>query len=86
MIKWGSMTSMCARIYAAHHLPTARALGLDSCGSVTPMFMKLTDALQQLSHQIIDDVPQPELKSQMVEWSVERATGASHGPSGRVSG
>ncbi len=46
--------------------------------------MKLTDHLQQLSQQIIDVVPHPASTSQMVERSVERAVGVSHGTAGWV--
>ena len=43
---------------AAHHLPRAWVLHLDSRGSETTVFMKLSDDLQLLSHQHDDDVPQ----------------------------
>ena len=73
------MPPVYGRIFAAHHLPTAWELGLDCSGSTTPMFMKVSAHLQQLSQHIIDVVPQPAHKSQSVARSVERAMRAIHG-------
>ena len=76
------MTPVFGRVCAAHRLPTALVLDLDSSGSEAPMFMKLTDALQRLMQQVEDAVPQPEHKSQMGARSVVQAMRASHGTAG----
>ena len=78
------MTPVSGRVCAAHHLPTALVLDLDSSGSETPMFMMLSDHLLQLSQHIGDVVPQPAHTSQIKARSVERAVGASHSTTGWV--
>ena len=67
------------RVCAAHRLLRARELDLASCGLESPGFLKLWLALQQLSQQIIDAVPQPAHSSHSGSRSVERAMAASHG-------
>ena len=76
------MTPVSGRVCAAHHLPTALVLDLDSSGSETPMFMMLSDHLLQLSQHIGDVVPQPAHTSQIKARSVERAAGVSQGTTG----
>ena len=76
------MLSIRWRICAAHWLPTAQELDLASYGLETPGILKLWLALQQLSQQIIDAVPQPAHSSHSGSLSVERAIGASYGATG----
>jgi hypothetical protein len=65
-----------------HHLPIAQERDLDGSGLETPMFMKLTDALQRLMQHVEDAVPQPEHKCQTGTRSVVQAMRASHGTAG----
>ena len=65
MIRQGTMTPVLGRVCAAHRLLRAQVLDLDSSGSETPMFMKLSAHLQQLSQHIIDVVPHPAHNSQI---------------------
>ena len=60
-----------------HHLPIAQERDLDGSGLETPMFMKLTDALQRLMQHVEDAVPQPEHKCQTGTRSVVQAMNES---------
>ena len=71
MIRQGTMTPVLGRVCAAHRLLRAQVLDLDSSGSETPMFMKLSDHLQQLTQHIDHDVPLPAHRSQSAVRSVE---------------
>ena len=71
-----------SQVCAAHRLPSAPELDMDSSGHEPPVLMKLSHHLLWLSHHIGDDVPQPAHKSQSGARSVERAVGASHGTTG----
>jgi hypothetical protein len=76
------MAPVFGRNCAAHRLPIALVLDLDSSGSEQCMFMMLSAHLQQLSLHVDDVVPQPAHISQIKARSVERAMRASHGTTG----
>jgi hypothetical protein len=59
------MTPASGQVCAAHRFPTALVLDLHSSGSETPIFMKLSAHLQQLSQHIIDVDPHPAHNSQI---------------------
>ena len=79
MIRQGIMAPVLWLACAAHHLPTAWVLHLDSSGSETTLFMKLRDDLQQLLQHIGNVVPQPAHICQSAARSAERAMAVSHG-------
>ena len=70
-IKCGMMSSAGRRICAADRCPIARERDQACCGDESPAYLKLRLVHQQLSHLLIDDVPQPEHKSQSGARSVE---------------
>ena len=71
MSRQGLLASVSSQVCAAHRLPSASELDLDSSGHEPPVLMKLSHHLLWLSHHIGDDVPQPEHKSQSGARSVE---------------
>jgi hypothetical protein len=56
MIKKSTMAPVFGRVCTAHRLPIVLVLDLNSSGSETSVFMKLSVHLQQLSQHIIDVV------------------------------
>ena len=73
------MAPVFGRNCAAHRLPIALVLDLDSSSFEKCMFMMLSAHLQQLSQHWDDVVPQPAHTSQIKARSVERAVVVSHG-------
>ena len=70
------------RICATHRLPTAWERDLASSDHEAPEQLKPRLVLEQLSRQIIDDVPQPADNNQSGSSSVERPVRASHSATG----
>ena len=71
------MAPVFGRNCAAHRLPIALVLDLESSGSEKCMFMMLSAHLQQLSQHVDNVVPQPEHSSQFDARPVDRR--AHHG-------
>ena len=67
-IKCGMLSSAGRRICAADRCPTARGRDQACCGFESPAYLKLRLVHQQLSHHLIDVVPQPAHSSQTVAW------------------
>jgi hypothetical protein len=67
-IKCGMMSSAGRRICAADRCPIAQERDQACCGFGSPAYLKLRLVHQQLSHHLIDVVPQPAHRSQTVTW------------------
>ena len=67
-IKCGMMSSAGRRICAADRCPIAQEREQACCGFESPAYLKLRLVHQQLSHHLIDVVPQPAHSSQTVAW------------------